>query len=648
MSSKLSDINKSFNDNIKTSFNLYKFLDSKLEEYYTNKTSSPDSYLEKYDIRSSNPDKQHYTDKYYWGIEVRSDNNRNYLDVTQCLNGSIFLMKYKKMDTKDSKDYKDRYKRVLQDAIDFVSYFYNSLSDYLLSTFNLDSDKYYIKYNKVYNDDIGYRESKYSYYKKSSNKLLDRYNYEPCISISYYETSIKQREYSLTLINGSKILKSTNVINKINRDNYDNKMSEYYHRSIIFPFDNKIAFNDILNPKDSLEDNMIKAYDDCEEYVEVINDLYTNSDSKTIRDDILDVLMSSSLKGIATNDNLIAPRHILFYNLVSFLSIGIYSKEDNKLRLLIDSNVTTGNLKVVNECTGFNEVISYKRLKNLTSNNKATYIESIDVNELKKKRFLTNRESIDNVNEIVYKINNEIKSMFYNTIRNIFERENHLRTYIYFNIDNKNTMNRNNYKDLIQIDMTLFYSLYSILVRYYPDYTFSKKCVRSSTNIFNYIHKDKEDSMFIEYRFFEYLFSCKDFDKQEEKNKEAIERLKEIDRTKIIGSYIEIGEKDNVLYENNEIGKFVKFMTNTYNEIYRYIVDTLDKEIDFDLIDKNRKIVNEYTYKINKIMDKYKLGANLKRDMRKIKDIDDFKEIITEANYFVGNGLSLKYKEICF
>ena len=652
----ITNIQREFNNSMKSSFDLLSFLKSSLNEYYNKIINEENSYIESIECLIYNINKPYlYRNKHsnLMGRNIKDLNEYKYkLD-------SIVYLLYNK-DNYENIKYKGLYKKIFIDSINFIRFFYMSLRKYIANTLNIDLAMYNISFYKTYNFTNDYTAYFINRYNRDGKLLFhdifSNHEYEPFISIGYYD------DY-----------RNGNIIYNINMYSFDG--TEYnsykyiplycdgidiYYRTLIFPFSDKIIINDCKSNDSftSLYNNLypnfyntITPYDDMKNYIEIVNSMYT--DNNKIDDNIVTYGVPSPIQFNNHIKN-IAPKYISFYNLISYLSIAIINKSDNKFIMILDSNNENYKLKVVNECTGFNEVIYFKRehnskvssdsINNIDELNKYNKLnDGVDKLLIKRNKYIHNKfKELDKI------LRDESMDKLLNLFRNngTYNKDFILSSSCTSNLKN---INDNNINSLF-IKISLDYYYYAVLLKYYPDLEFKHIPSKFLTNfIFSMIidlNNDDISSIHISNRLFYYLFKSKELKSKYDKALERVEYLRMING---IFSSLNILEEDNkILYKDNELIHFVEFLIDLYKDLKDKALNYLHDSNTFDIekIKKYNSDINSYNYKKKKIMNNYKLGAKEKKIMRNIRDIDDYKDILMEANFWIGNGLYLQSKKI--
>ena len=628
----MNSIKKAFNEHVKGQANIEQFIkDCMCEFLYPIKDSYKNNY---FDFYKDCPCEMYTNINYNVYNTLIGQKQSNYClpyDITQICrsNCGLVILSYPEEDYKLTEQ--EFYTKLYSRCISFIPFFYDKLKDYFSNVLNIDRSINEIEIYKVYD---------------SSKTQMDNDNHSTLNFATKQELAyipFVMVGYKDELPDGS------NEYFANNEDEYTIACYSTY-RTIISPYRNLVYHNDTQvdsRPSyiDSRDYKFHIAFHGFNGPVHV--DRLLNEYVSRLYDDkgnIIDDIANSSRARIYRHFKDIRPSYISFHNLVNGLSIAVKNKKTNTYDFICNIFDRTFNLKVVNECTGFNDVIEFKRRKNShglvirNADESASYENICDeISKLK-------RERLKMIYKVEYDMRNRAKdyaeSLFQIRYKDNIDKYLKSSSYIFkcpafiFN----HAFNNNHGRQYAgSIFMRVAFHLRPVLRMLNPDIDINKNISRRENCYICVLIENDKVSMSLDpsMLYYNYLLEKQKLTKEERSI--ARELRHKYDRVSLDT------EEYKYMYKNTPLEEMLNYIKGELvDKCYKLYKDMYKEAYDNDATDLYINKMHALELEKSKIESKYKFGAGLKKSMRKIESIENFDDILTEANYYIGDGLDLK------
>ena len=608
--SKYKFIQENFNKNIKN-INFLDLIIKYFDEYYDEHLTN---HILKYEI-DNNP-----YDSYleYYGF---SDNNLNYTDYKKRRSCHTDF----RIDNFQYSEQNYLQYEIHKLFIDFAPYVFNKLKDLFYEKLDIDKESYDIEFYNVFNY-IPFEQSSFH-----RCKYLDYFTQYPYIRFNY------------------------SVFNQISaefEDNKDNHIKGIHikQHAIYFYKENVFVYNQL---KDLSSKNEI-LYSSKDIAVKIDPN---NVNPKDLKYDVIEGLAYwEKCKTIDSVDIKILPN----------LSILARDKSNNKIAFLTNINKNTKRIKIIKECNGFSDIIEMKIKVNQTTPYNMSDEKYATFNILKTRydqvyQYMDNKVCYYINNYIIPDIEEYICSMVTDSI-SASRSDPFTNMNFKFSLGHYFNNTRNDYHSKFILDgaisiktFKIFNSTFYINLKF-PKYhlitdldprLFEEKNIyylRNGTTIS--IIMDKDDIRILTN--YKWLYSNIKENNRRFRSQNA-ERLKEIETDKLFYINVSLSKYDFLFQDIPQVEKFIKYYYNNINNIKdninRIYKSVFDNNWNEDL-DVKLKEYFEISKGIKKIQNEYRFGAQIKKTMKSINEFEDIDDVVTQANYYIGNNLNMQYTSL--
>ena len=609
--SKYKFIQKNFNNNVKN-IDFLRLIIKYFKEYY-------DEYLSNHILKYGIDDDPYDSYMEYYGFY---DNNLNYTDYKK--RGS-YHSDFRIDDFQYNDQNYSQYE-IHKLFINFVPYVFNKLKDLFYEKFDIDKESYDIEFYNVFNY-MPFEQSSFHRY-----KYLDYFIQYPYIRFNY---------------------PCLNQVNVEFEDNKENYIKDIYIRqhAIYFYKENVFVYSQLKNLSSKAE----TLYSSKDVTIKIDPN---NVNSDDLKYDVVEGFVHGVKdKTIQSVDIKILPN----------LSILVRDKSNNKIAFLTNINKHSKRIKIIKECNGFNDIIEMKIKVNQTTPYNMSD-EKYDMFNALKSRYNQTYQYMDNKindyvnNYIVPDIEKYICSMvtdsisasrsdpftnvnfklslgqWFDSVRNTFYSKYildgaiNIKTFKTFNSIFYINLKFPKYHLITELDNRLFEekNIYYLRNGTTISIVINKSNIKILTN-YKWLHLNIKENN-------------KRFRSQNAKKLEEIEAEK-------LSLYIDasLPKYDFLFQDIPQVEKFVKYyynninnIKNNINRIYKSVFDSKWSE---DL-DVKLKEYFEISKGIKKIQNEYRFGAQIKKTMKSINEFEDIDDVVTQANYYIGNSLNMQYTSL--